>query len=78
MSKVFNRDVRISGGGGLFVDEKAVVDGDGLVDLSSAAVRINFADGAASSINPSATAESGWINIQVDGVTKYIPYYAAA
>jgi len=76
--KVFNRDVRIAGGGGLYVDEKTVVDGNGKIDLSSAAVRINFADGAASTIDPSVTAESGWINVEIDGTTKYIPYYDAS
>tara|TARA_R110002126_G_scaffold206967_1_gene354111 strand:- start:206 stop:442 length:237 start_codon:yes stop_codon:yes gene_type:complete len=78
MAKIYNKDVKITGSGKLIVDEKTVVDGNGLVDLSSAAVRINFKDGATSSIDPSATAESGWINVQIDGVTKYIPYYAAS
>lgn len=51
------------------------------IDLSSFAageITINFPDGSASSIDPSATAESGWINIAVAGTVKYVPYYAAS
>jgi len=48
------------------------------IDLTTEVVMIDFKDGDASAIDPSATAESGWININVDGVKKYIPYYAAA
>jgi len=53
----------------------------GGIDLSSFAAgepTINFVDGTASSIDPSATAETGWINIAVGGTIRYVPYYAAA
>ena len=78
MAKVINKDLRITGSGKLIVDEKTVVDGTGLIDISSSEVRINFKDGSDSSIDPSSTSESGWIKVQIDGVTKYIPYYAAS
>jgi hypothetical protein len=48
------------------------------IDLTADSVMIDFKDGDASSIDPSATAESGWINVNVGGVKKYIPYYAAS
>ena len=35
MSKTFNRDVRISGGGALYVNEIKVVDGDGAIVTST-------------------------------------------
>jgi len=53
----------------------------GGIDLSGFSVvepAINFVDGTASSIDPSATAETGWINIAVGGTIRYIPYYAAS
>ena len=55
-----------------------VFAGSSSIDLTAAKVMIDFKDGTASSIDPSATAESGWINVAVDGTTKYIPYYAAS
>jgi hypothetical protein len=48
------------------------------IDITADKVMIDFQDGDASAIDPSATAESGWINVNVGGVKKYIPYYAAA
>lgn len=39
---------------------------------------INFPAGNASSIDPSATAETGWLNISVDGTIRYVPFYAAS
>jgi len=48
------------------------------IDITADKVMIDFKDGDASTIDPSATAESGWINVNVGGVKKYIPYYAAS
>ena len=48
------------------------------IDLTAAKVMIDFQDGDASTIVPSETAENGWINVNVGGVKKYIPYYAAS
>ena len=48
------------------------------IDLTAEAVMIDFKVGAASSIDPSATAESGWLNVAIDGTTRYIPWYAAS
>ncbi len=48
------------------------------IDLTAEKTMIDFKDGDASSIDPSATAESGWINVNIDGTKKYIPYYAAS
>lgn len=53
----------------------------GGIDLTSFAVvepTINFPAGTASSIDPSMTAETGWINIAVDGTIRYVPFYAAS
>jgi len=48
------------------------------IDLTADKVMIDFKDGDASTIDPSATAETGWINVNVDGTKRYIPYYAAS
>jgi len=48
------------------------------IDLTAEVVMVDFKAGDASTIDPSATAETGWININVDGTKAYIPYYAAA
>lgn len=51
------------------------------IDLTACAAgepALNFTDGNASTIDPSATAESGWLNIAVGGTLKYVPYYAAS
>tara|TARA_Y100000034_G_scaffold122116_1_gene167169 strand:+ start:180 stop:1040 length:861 start_codon:yes stop_codon:yes gene_type:complete len=56
----------------------ATTKGIDLSALSAGEASINFVDGSASSIDPSATAESGWINIAVGGTIKYVPYYAAS
>lgn len=67
-------------GTALDIDLAALTSGIG-IDLSSCPVvknAINFVDGTASSINPSSTAETGWINIGVGGTIRYVPYYAAS
>jgi hypothetical protein len=67
-------------GTALDIDLAALTTGIG-IDLSSCPVvknAINFVEGTASSINPSATAETGWINVGVAGTIRYIPYYAAS
>lgn len=48
------------------------------IDITADKVMVDFKAGDASSINPSATAETGWINISVDGTKRYVPFYAAA
>lgn len=48
------------------------------IDITADKVMIDFADGDASTIDPSTTAENGWININVAGTKKYIPYYDAS
>jgi hypothetical protein len=48
------------------------------IDLTAEKVMIDLKAGDASSIDPSATAETGWININVDGTKVYVPYYAAS
>ena len=58
--------------------KKAIVDPNGSIDLTAAEVLINFKDGTASTKNPTTDAEAGWINVEIDGVTKYIPYYDAS
>lgn len=55
-----------------------VVDASGKIDLTATEVLINFKDGAVSTKSPETNAEEGWINVEIDGVTKYIPYYAAS
>ena len=54
-----------------------VFSGTGVIDFTASEVMLNFKAGAASSVDPSATAEDGWINIEVDGTTRYIPWYNA-
>ena len=64
----------------LDINMAALTTGIG-IDISSAPVvtmGINFTEGTASTIDPSATAETGWINVGVAGTVRYIPYYAAA
>lgn len=56
----------------------ATTKGINLTAIGAGEPALNFTDGNASAIDPSATAESGWINIAVGGTLKYIPYYAAA
>jgi len=71
----------ITTGSALKITVTAITTAGCGIDLSgvpTARQAINFADGAASAIDPSATAESGWINIGIAGVVKYIPYYAAS
>ena len=48
------------------------------IDITADAVMIDFKEGDASSIDPSATAETGWINLNVGGTKRYVPYYAAS
>ncbi len=48
------------------------------IDLTADAAMIDFQDGGASSIDPSATAETGWINVNIAGTIRYIPYYAVS
>jgi len=48
------------------------------IDLTADKVMIDFKDGDASTIDPSATAETGWLNVNVDGTKYYVPYYAAS
>lgn len=48
------------------------------LDITAEVVMIDFKAGDASSIDPSATAESGWVNIAVDGTKRYVPFYAAS
>lgn len=57
---------------------QAIVKSGGKIDVTADKVMIDFKDGDASSIDPSATAETGWINIYVDGTKYYVPYYAAS
>mgnify|MGYP003145186483 CR=1 FL=1 len=67
-------------GTALDIDLAALTSGIG-IDISSCPVvkmGINFTDGTASTIDPSATAETGWINVGVAGTVRYIPYYAAS
>lgn len=67
-------------GTALDIDLAALTTGIG-IDISSCPVvkmGINFTEGTASSIDPSATAETGWINVGVAGTVRYIPYYAAS
>jgi|19_taG_2_1085344.scaffolds.fasta_scaffold05576_3 hypothetical protein len=67
-------------GTALDIDLAALTTGIG-IDISSCPVvkmGINFTDGTASTIDPSATAETGWINVGVAGTVRYIPYYAAS
>jgi len=47
-------------------------------DLTADKVMMDLKAGDASTIDPSATAETGWININVDGTKRYIPFYAAS
>lgn len=56
----------------------ATTKGIDLTAIGAGEPAINFTDGSASSIDPSMTAESGWLNIAVGGVVKYVPYYAAS
>lgn len=62
-------DVTAGGGAGAGIDLSSFTAGE---------ISINFVDGNASALNPSAVAESGWINIGVGGTVKYIPYYDAS
>lgn len=48
------------------------------IDMTAEVVMIDFKAGDASTVNPSAAAEDGWININVDGTKKYIPWYDAS
>ena len=48
------------------------------IDITADKTMIDFKAGDASSIDPSATAETGWININVDGTKRYVPFYAAS
>ena len=48
------------------------------IDLTTEKVMIDFKDGDASSKNPTTDAEAGWINVNIDGTTYYVPYYAAS
>jgi len=48
------------------------------IDITADKVMIDFKAGDASTIDPSATAETGWININVDGTKRYVPFYAAS
>ena len=48
------------------------------IDITADAVMIDFKAGDASSIDPSATAETGWINVNVDGTKRYVPFYAVS
>lgn len=56
----------------------ATTKGIDLTAIGAGEPAINFTDGNASSIDPSATAESGWINIAIGGTLKYVPYYDAS
>jgi len=47
-------------------------------DLTADKVMMDLKAGDVSTIDPSATAETGWINIKVDGTKRYIPFYAAS
>ena len=59
--------------------KKVIVNPEtGELDLTGAEVLINFKDGTASTKNPTTDAEAGWINVNIDGTTKYIPYYDAS
>jgi len=49
---------------------------DGEIDLTSNKVLMDFKDGDTSSVDPGGTDnEAGWINVKIDGTTKYIPYF---
>jgi len=67
-------------GTAIYIDGTAISGGTG-IDLSTIPVgqmTIDFPDGNVSSIDPSATAENGWINIGVAGALQYVPYYDAS
>ena len=59
-------------------EDELVLSTGASIDLTASKVMIDFKDGDASTIDPSTTAETGWININVDGTKRYIPYYAAS
>jgi len=48
------------------------------IDITADKVMIDFKAGDASTIVPCDTAETGWINVNVDGTKRYIPFYAAS
>ena len=51
----------------------------GLLTFNRANTTINFAGSMGSSTkNPESDPETGWIEVQVGGVARYIPYYAAS
>jgi hypothetical protein len=59
--------------------EDELVFGTGAsIDLTADKVMIDFKDGDASSKDPTTDVEDGWINVNIDGTKKYIPYYDAS
>lgn len=58
--------------------DELVFAGVASIDLTANKVMIDFKDGDSSSKTVGTDAPAGWININVDGTKRYIPYWAAS